>query len=99
MALGTMGTAATTSLVSINGWTPATAIADMAAIEAHILDQSNPAHPLWPGAFEAGRLYLPNVRGIILLKPGDYIGYDHFGWPIVVSKESIADASSSWSHS
>jgi hypothetical protein len=100
MATGTLGTAATTSLISINGWNPATAIADVAAIAAHILKQGNPAHPIEPGAFSpSGQLFLPGGRGIIKLKPGDYIAYDHFGWPIVVSSESIADASSSWAHS
>lgn len=100
MATGTMGTAATTSLVSINGWNPMTAIADIATIAAAIKDQSNPAHPIIPGAFTPdGTLYLPNGRGIIRLQPGDYIGYDSFGWPIVVSSQSIADGSTSWAHS
>lgn len=97
MATGTLGTSATSSLVSINGWNPATAIADVATIQQHILAQANPAHPVYPGAFSpSGRLFLPGGRGIIQLKPGDYIGYDHFGWPIVVSAESIAEGSSSW---
>lgn len=100
MATGTLGTAATTSLVSINGWNPATAIADIATIQQNILNQINPAHPIVPGAFSpSGQLFLPNNRGVIRLQPGDYIGYDHFGWPIVVSAESIADGSSSWAHS
>ena len=100
MATGTLGTDATTTLVSINGWNPQTAIADIAAIAVAIKNQSNPAHPIVPGAFTpSGQLFLPNGRGIIQLKPGDYIGYDAFGWPIVVSAESIADGSSSWTHS
>ena len=62
--------------------------------------QANPAHPIVPGGFSKnGELYLPGGRGIIRLKPGDYIGVDHYGWPIVVSAESIADPSSSWAHS
>jgi hypothetical protein len=77
-----------------------TAIADVAAIEALIKQQANPAHNIEPGAFSpSGRLFLPGGRGIIQLKPGDYIGVDHNGWPIVVSSQSIADGSSSWSHS
>lgn len=96
MATGTLGTNATTSLVSIT-WNHAAAIADIATIQQHILDQGNPAHPVWPGGFSpAGQLFLPNGRGIIQLKPGDVIAYDHFGWPVVVSSESIADGSSSW---
>ena len=97
MATGTLGTVATTSLVSINGWNPQTAIADIAAIEALIKQQANPAHYIEPGAFSpSGRLFLPGGRGVIMLRPGDYIGVDHNGWPIVVSKESIADGSTSW---
>jgi hypothetical protein len=100
MATGTLGTAATSSLVSINGWNPATAIADVAAIAQHILGQTNPTHPIVPGAFSpSGLLYLPGHRGVIKVQPGDYVAYDHFGWPIVVSSQSIADGSSSWAHS
>ena len=97
MALKTLGTAATTSIVAIS-WNPMSSIADIAAIEANIKSQSNPAHPIVPGCFEGGKLYLPERRGIVLLQPGDWIGYDNFGWPIVVSKESIASGSS-WVHS
>jgi hypothetical protein len=101
MATGTLGTAATSSLTSINGWTPQTAIADIAAIAALILRQEAGFRTsIIPGGFtQSGRLQLPGGRGIIQLKPGDYIGVDHNGWPIVVTKESIADGSSSWAHS
>ena len=100
MATGTMGTTGTTSLVSINGWNPQTAIADIASIEALIKQQANPAHYIEPGNFSpSGTLHLPGGRGIIRLKPGDYIGVDHNGWPIVVSSQSLADGSSSWAHS
>jgi hypothetical protein len=92
-----MGTAATTSLAAMT-WNPMSSIADMAAIEANIKNQANPAHPIIPGGFEQGRLYLPNGRGIILLQPGDWVAYDNFGWPIVVSNQSIASGSS-WVHS
>ncbi len=99
MATGTLGTAATTSIVSINGWNPMTAIADIAAIALNIKSQSNPAHPIAPGFFaNNGRLEFPERRGFILLRPGDYIGYDDYGWPVVVSAESIANGTS-WSHS
>jgi|GEM_PF-4333673 len=97
MALKTMGTAATTSLAAMS-WNPMSSIADISAIEANIKNQSNPAHPIVPGNFEGGKLYLPNNRGIVLLQPGDWIAYDNFGWPIVVSTQSIASGSS-WVHS
>lgn len=101
MATGTFGTTGTTSLVSINGWNPQTAIADIATIAANILRQeANFRTSIIPGALSpSGRLFLPGGRGIIQLHPGDYVGYDHNGWPVVVTKESIADGSSSWAHS
>lgn len=99
MATGTLGTAATTSLTSINGWNPATAVADVATIAAAIKNQ-NAFNAIKPGAFnKSGQLYLPGGRGIIQLLPGDYIGVDHNGWPIVVSAQSIADGLTSWAHS
>lgn len=97
MATGTLGTNATTSLTSIT-WNHVSPVADVASILALILNQSNPAHPVVPGAFvKSGQLFLPNGRGVINMQPGDVIGVDHNGWPIVVSAESIADGSSSWS--
>lgn len=96
MATGTLGTAATTSLTSIT-WNHVSAVADVASILAGIKNQSNPAHPVWPGAFaKSGQLFLPNNRGVINMQPGDVVAFDHNGWPIVVSSESIADGSSSW---
>ncbi len=72
MALGTFGTVATTSIISINGWNPMTASADIAAVAAQIKSQGNPTHPISPGAFSnAGRLAFPGRRGFILLQPGD----------------------------
>lgn len=99
MALKTLGTVATTSLSALN-WNPQSSIADIAQIAANILSQGNPAHPISPGAFAGnGRLHFPGRQGFLLLRPGDWVAYDHFGWPIVVSSESIADGSSSWAHS
>lgn len=98
MATITLGTAATTSLVAIS-WNPMTSAADIASIANNIKHQANPTHPILAGGFaNNGRLEYPGRRGFILLRPGDYIGYDNFGWPVVVSNESIASGSS-WSHS
>lgn len=99
MATGTLGTAATTSLISLV-WNPMSSVADVATIAANIKSQGNPTHPISPGAFsKSGRIAFPGRRGFILLQPGDYVAYDHFGWPIVVSNQSIAEGSSSWVHS
>jgi hypothetical protein len=98
MATVTLGTNANNSLTAL-AFNPQAAIADFASIEALIKQQANPAHYIVPGGFaKSGTLYLPGGRGIIRLQPGDYIGVDHNGWPIVVSKESIADGSTSWTH-
>ena len=96
MATGTLGTNATTSLVSIT-WGPMTPVADLAAIAETILGQGS-GRSISPGAFSAsGRLKFPGREGFVLLKPGDAIGIDSFGWPVIVSKESLAYVSSSWS--
>lgn len=97
MALGTAGTSATTSLTSINGWTASTAPADVGGIAVLIKDDKNVAHPIWPGAFaKNGLLYIPN-RGVLKVLPGDYVGVDANGWPVLISANSIAG--SGWSHS
>ena len=97
MALGTLGTSTTSSLTSINAWTPATSAADVAGIAVLIKDDLNVAHPIWPGAFaQNGLLYVPN-RGVLKVLPGDYVSVDANGWPVLVSKNSIAG--SGWSHS
>jgi hypothetical protein len=97
MATGTLGTTLTTSLTSINGWTPSTSTADIAAIAEAIKDDLNVAHPIWPGGFsQAGLLYYPN-RGFLRVLPGDYVAVDANGWPVLVSKNSIGG--SGWSHS
>lgn len=95
MAVGTLGTNANTSLVSIT-WNPMTSVADVASIAAGIKGQV-PALPIAPGAFsKSGRLHFPGRFGFVLLKPGDVVAYDHNNWPIFVSSQSIADGSSSW---
>lgn len=100
MATGTLGTSATTSLTAIK-FSPMSPIADIAAIAALIVRQAAGFRTgIVPGGFSAsGRVQLPGKRGVITLEPGDYIGVDSNGWPIVVSKESIAVGGTSWVHS
>jgi|ERR1700722_19449139 hypothetical protein len=96
MATGTLGTSLTTTLTSIN-WNNMSPVADVAAIGALIKGQ-DAAAVISPGAFaKSGRLHFPGHKGFILLNPGDYIGVDANGWPIVVSAFSIA-AANSWTH-
>ncbi len=116
MALNTLGTNATTTLsaMQFRGGAAYTR-ADMAALAALILDdQSQPmgqlanaapaAKPIWPGAFNPfyNTLMIPN-RGVLKVLPGDWIGVDANGWPILLSRNAIAggtspSATSSWTH-
>jgi hypothetical protein len=97
MATGTLGTTANNGLTSLV-WNPMSAVADVAAIAALIKGQ-NAFGRIAPGEFaNNGRLAFPGRRGFILLQPSDYIGVDSNGWPIVVSNQSIASGSTSWTH-
>lgn len=100
MAVKTLGTNATTSITKalaylhgIGSLPPA----DVATIAQAILDDVNPAHPILPGAFTPGGLLeIPN-RGILKIKPGDWVGVDSRGWPILLSADTIANGN--WTHS
>ena len=97
MALGTMGSTLTTSLQSINGFTYSVSAQDAGSLANLIKDDQNPTHPIVPGAFEQnGLLFIPR-RGVLKVLPGDYIGVDANGWPILVSANSIA--AGGWTHS
>lgn len=45
-----------------------------------------------------GRLYVPN-RGFLKVYPGDWIGVDTFGWPVLISGRSLQSSTASWQHS
>lgn len=99
MATKTLGTTAQTSLTAIQylpGYNSGMLAADQAAICNAIKDDINVAHPLLAGAFQQGQLFIPN-RGVLQLLPGDWVGVDSSGFPILVSKNSIANAA--WTHS
>jgi len=109
----TLGTNATTTLTALK-YLHGMNVTDLATINAAILNdgQQNAgqkyaapsAKPIWPGAFTTdGRLFIPN-RGVLQVLPGDYIGVDANGWPILISANAIAggsspSASTSWAHS
>ena len=103
MATKTLGTAATTTLVAVS-FSPSSQVllpADMKTINNTILDDLNTSHPQahligTGGMAYNGILYVPN-RGFLKVLPGDYVGIDPNGWPILVSKHSIAGTG--WSHS
>lgn len=101
MATITLGTNATTSLTPsikfLPGWNSGISAADMATVARAIKDDKGNAHSIVPGAFNAaGQLFIPN-RGVLTVLPGDYIGVDSTGWPILVSAYAIANGP--WTHS
>lgn len=113
MATKTLGTNGTTTLTAIN-FSKALSDADVAAIASTILDDRSidsgqlattapSAKPIYPGAFsKTGLLYVPN-RGVLQVLPGDWVGVDANGWPILISANAIAggtapSASTSWTH-
>ena len=95
MATSTLGTATTTTLTSLIN-SGAMAPADLAALVNAIKDDLNVAHPVYPGAYSTlDLLYVPN-RGVLKVLPGDFVGVDSQGWPILVSANSAASAA--WVH-
>ena len=112
MATRTLGTNATNSLTAIDVF-DSHPDADFASIQNLILDDFNhagqataPTPPtganarIYPGAFSrySKRLIVPN-RGVLLVRPGDYVAVDALGWPILVGNWAINGGGSSWSHS
>ena len=95
MATSTLGTNATTSLTSLVN-NPAMNVTDLATIVNGIKDDLIITHPVWPGAYSyMDLLYVPN-RGVLKVLPGDFVGVDTNGWPILVSAYSIATGG--WTH-
>lgn len=107
MATKTLGTSATTSLTAVLfSYAPATlSDADLATVCQAIRSQDNVAHPraqqIGVGGFSReGILYLPDNRGSIIVRPGDYIAVDtnsSSGWPIVIPANAITNGP--WTHS
>lgn len=95
MATKTLGTNATTTLTAVQ-WFPGMTPADLASINALITPDitGQPDTNSWFTA--EGQLFLPDGRGVINLLPGDWVGVDGAGWPVVVSNNIIA---TSWTHS
>lgn len=87
MATKTLGTNLTTSLTAVQ-FSPGSGLsdADIATIANGILNDQNPATPVWAGAFaRSGLLYVPN-RGVLKALPGDWVAIDATsGWPVLIS--------------
>lgn len=90
MALRTLGTNATTSLSSMVA-SGDMAEADIAAFQALIKNDLGGTSPIIPGSFSRQNLlYIPN-RGVLQVRPGDYVAVDSAtGWPILISAKAIA---------
>ena len=107
MATKTLGTSTTSGLTAVpylRGWNSGVSAADMGTMARAIkndgyisLTVQGGNHGIWPEAFsENGLLYYPN-RGVLKVLPGDWVGVDANGWPVLVSKYSIATGG--WTHS
>ena len=95
MATATLGTAANNTLTAL-GFLKSNAIADVASIAQLIKNDLVNGSPVYPDAFSlSGMLFIPN-RGLLLMKPGDYVAVDVTGWPILLSP--AAAASANWVH-
>lgn len=100
MALLTLGSSLTTSLSAlaflrgINGMSAV----DVGTLSNLIVDDRSPSgHLRIPGAFRSsGLLEIPR-RGTLQVLPGDYVGVDARGWPILLSADTIALGP--WTHS
>lgn len=102
MATRTLGTNANNSLTAVE-FRKNLLPADVATIQQGIKNDqiaANGSHPILGGdAFSLqGLLWIPN-RGCLQVLPGDYVGIDNNGWPILVSAQSIAYGSTLWTHS
>ncbi len=100
MAVLTLGTTSTTAITKALKFLPGIGSmvpADQATIANAILNDLNPAHPIVPASFDSGGfLFIPN-RGVLQVLPGDYVGVDSTGWPILISANAIANGP--WAHS
>ena len=101
MATITLGTSSTNSLSPaikfLPGYGSGMSSADIATMAKAIKNDQANGLPVYPNAFSAnGLLYIPN-RGVLTMLPGDYVGVDATGWPILVSAYAIANGP--WAHS
>jgi hypothetical protein len=94
MAIKTFGTNANNSLsalVFVPGYGSGLAPADVATVAGAIKNDQVNTNPMIPFAFSSeGRILIPN-RGTLILYPGDYVVYDSTGWPLVFSKNAVAN--------
>lgn len=97
MALRTLGTNATTSLSAMffHQSTDLASSSNLALLNAAIQSDLGTDN-LPPNIGRDGQLWIPR-RGWLRVLPGDYIGVDSTGWPILLSANTIANGP--WTHS
>jgi len=97
MSTSTLGTNANNTLTSLV-FGGAMNTTDLATIANSIKDDLTNGNPVWPGAWaQTGLLYVPN-RGVLRMLPGDFVGVDNRGWPILLSAASAVAAGGNWTH-
>lgn len=100
MALVTLGTNANNSIAKAiqfkPGFNSGMSAADVAAMNIAIINDKNRSAPLLGGQFSSGGLLTIPNRGVLQMLPGDYIGVDTRGWPILLSADTIANGL--WTH-
>ena len=96
MAVRTMGTNSTTAIATALQWYPGGILpADLATFRNNIKHDQIVTSPSFGSMLEGAQLFIP-ARGVLRLLPGDWIGVDSAGWPILISQGSMA---ANWTHS
>lgn len=90
MATFTGGTTTTTALTLGATFFHAMADADCAALSAAIKDDSNQQTVMTGSFTKAGMLFIPR-RGYLKIAAGDVVFVDSRGWPILLSKDTVAN--------
>jgi hypothetical protein len=99
-AITTLGTANNNSIADAIAFEPGygsgMSAADIATMSNLIKNDLVNTNPVIPESFSSnGLLYVPN-RGILKMLPGDVVGIDPTGWPILISKNSINAGGTIW---
>lgn len=100
MATKTAGTNANNSCIALQflpGLGSGMSAADIATMNQAIVAINRTLGPVGGRFDSSGILILPDSRGTIQMRPGDWLLIDNVGWPFVVPAYSIANGA--WTHS
>lgn len=90
MATRLLGTNNNNSIPFALAFSPVNLVADVATIQQHVLNDLDRLQVEPGGWTKDGWLYVPN-RGFLRARPGDVVGVDNRGWPILLSGDTIAN--------